>query len=129
MHLSEKGPKGRFFASDKLDNHTIEGKGKNKQIERAKRKKGGGKKKSNGRTHSSYIFYFGDSFLAKKNAWRKRFIWQKRFQKCSMVKKKKCHLQRQYIYLLQLLLESRMRKRLLECSCDNGFLLLINLNF
>ena len=46
MHLSEKGPKGRFFASDKLDNHTIEGKGKNKQIERAKRKKGGGKKKA-----------------------------------------------------------------------------------
>ena len=46
MHLSEKGPKGRFFAPDKLDNHTIEGKGKNKQIERAKRKKGGGKKKA-----------------------------------------------------------------------------------
>ena len=34
------------MASDKLDNHTIEGKGKNKQIERAKRKKGGGKKKA-----------------------------------------------------------------------------------
>ena len=46
MHLSEKGPKGRFLASDKLDNHTIEGKGKNKQIERAERKKGGGKKKA-----------------------------------------------------------------------------------
>ena len=84
----KKGQKAGFFAPDKLDNHTIEGKGKNKQIERAKRKKGGGKKKSNGRTHSSYIFYFGDSFLAKKNAWRKRCIWQKRFQKCSMVKKK-----------------------------------------
>ena len=46
MHLSEKGPKGRFFAPDKLDNHTIGGKGKNKQIERAKRKKGGGKEKA-----------------------------------------------------------------------------------
>ena len=34
------------MASDKLDNHTIEGKGKNKQIERAERKKGGGKKKA-----------------------------------------------------------------------------------
>ena len=44
MHLSEKGPKGRSFAPDKLDNHTIEGKGKNRQIGRAKRKKGGGKK-------------------------------------------------------------------------------------
>ena len=46
MHLSEKGPKGRFFAPDKLDNHTIGGKGKNKQIERAKKKKGGGKEKA-----------------------------------------------------------------------------------
>ena len=55
----KKGKKAGFFAPDKLDNHTIGGKGKNKQIERAKRKKGGGKKKSNGRTHSSYIFYFG----------------------------------------------------------------------
>ena len=44
--LSGKGPKGRCFAPDKLENHAIEGKGKNKQIERAKRKKGGGKKKA-----------------------------------------------------------------------------------
>ena len=84
MHLSEKGPKGRFFASDKLDNHTIEGKGKNKQIERAKRKKGEGKKKA---MVAPIVLTFSN--LAKKNAWRKRFIWQKRFQKCSMVKKKK----------------------------------------
>ena len=42
----KKGQKAGFFAPDKLDNHTIEGKGKNKQIERAKRKKGGGKKKA-----------------------------------------------------------------------------------
>ena len=87
MHLSEKGPKGRFFASDKLDNHTIEGKGKNKQIERAKRKKGGGKKKA---MVAPIVLTFSTLeivFLAKKNAWRKRFIWQKRFQKCSMVKK------------------------------------------
>ena len=42
----KKGQKAGFFASDKLDNHTIEGKGKNKQIERAKRKKGGGKEKA-----------------------------------------------------------------------------------
>ena len=42
----KKGQKAGFFAPDKLDNHTMEGKGKNKQIERAKRKKGGGKKKA-----------------------------------------------------------------------------------
>ena len=42
----KKGQKAGFFAPDKLDNHTIEVKGKNKQIERAKRKKGEGKKKA-----------------------------------------------------------------------------------
>ena len=52
IHLSGKRPKGNFFAPDKLNNHTIKGKGKNKQIDC--------------RTHSSYIFYFGDSLLAKK---------------------------------------------------------------
>ena len=94
----KKGQKAGFFAPDELDNHTMEGKGKNKQIERAKRKKGGGKKKSNGRTHSSYIFYFGDSFLVKKNAWRKRFTWQKRFQKCSMEKKNATYNGNIFIY-------------------------------
>ena len=42
----KKGQKAGFFAPDKLDNHTIGGKGKNKQIERAKRKKGGGEEKA-----------------------------------------------------------------------------------
>ena len=89
MHLSEKGPKGRFFASDKLDNHTIGGKGKNKQIERAKRKKGGGKKKSNGRTHSSYIFYFGDSFFGKKKCLAEEVYLAETFSKMQYGKKKK----------------------------------------
>ena len=46
MHFEWKRAKRQVFVPDKLDNHTIEGKGKNKQIERAKRKKGGGKKKA-----------------------------------------------------------------------------------
>lgn len=93
----KKGPKGRSFAPDKLDNHTIEGKGKNRQIGRAKRKKGGGKKKVNGRTHSSYIFYFGDSFLAKKCLAEEVYVAET-FSKMQYGKTtKKCYLQRQYI--------------------------------
>ena len=128
MLLSEKGPKGRFFASDKLDNHTIEGKGKNKQIERAKRKKGGGKKKA---MVAPIVLTFSTLEIV---FWQKKCLAEEvylaeTFSKMQYGKKKTCYLQRRYIYLLQLLLESRMRKRLLECSCDNGFLLLINLNF
>ena len=128
MHLSEKGPKGRFFASDKLDNHTIGGKGKNKQIERAKRKKGGGKKKA---MVAPIVLTFSTLEIV---FWQKKCLAEEvylaeTFSKMQYGKKKKCYVQRQYIYLLQLLLESRMRKRLLECSCDSGFLLLINLNF
>ena len=85
--LSGKGPKGRCFAPDKLENQTIEGKGKNKQIERAKSKKGGGKKKA---MVAPVVLTFSTLEIVfwQKNAGRKRFIWQKRFQKCSMVKKK-----------------------------------------
>ena len=36
--MSEKGPKGRFFAPEKLENHTREGKGKKKKKERVGRK-------------------------------------------------------------------------------------------
>ena len=44
-HLSEKGPSGRFFAPDKLKNHTYERKG-NEKNERVRRKKGGKEKKA-----------------------------------------------------------------------------------
>ena len=44
-HLSEKPSKGRFLKPDKLQNHTNEGKGKEKK-ERARRKKGGEEKKA-----------------------------------------------------------------------------------
>ena len=44
--LSEKGPKGKSFAPDKLKNHTGKGKGKEKKKEKARRKKGAeGKRK------------------------------------------------------------------------------------
>ena len=128
MHLSEKGPEGRFFAPDKLDNHTMEGKGKNKQIERAKRKKGGGKKKA---MVAPIVLTFSTLEIVfwQKKCLAEEIYLAETFSKMQYGKKKKCYVQRQYIYLLQLLLESRIRKRLLECSCDNGFLLLINLNF
>ena len=37
-HLSEKGPKGRFFALGILENHTSEGKEKRRKKERRERK-------------------------------------------------------------------------------------------
>ena len=37
-HVSEKGSKGRFFCAKKLENHNIEGKGKEKKKERGGRK-------------------------------------------------------------------------------------------
>ena len=83
MHLSEKGPKGRFFASDKLDNHTIEGKGKNKQIERAKRKKGGGKKKA---MVAPIVLTF--STLAKKKCLAEEVYLAETFSKMHYGKKK-----------------------------------------
>ena len=63
-HLSEKRPNGRFFAPDKLKNHTSEIKKREKET--ARRKKGGEEKKSNGCTLSFYDGYLGDSFLAEK---------------------------------------------------------------
>jgi len=36
-HLSEKASKGRFFGPDKLQNHTNEGKGKEKNKEQGER--------------------------------------------------------------------------------------------
>ena len=46
-HLSEKAPKGRFPKPEKLQNHSNEGKGKEKKKERVGREKGE-EKKSNG---------------------------------------------------------------------------------
>ena len=81
MYFERKGPKGWLLAPDKLDNHTIEGKGKNKQIERTKRKKGGGNKKAMvapivltfstleigfWKIHNRTLSYYGSWFLAKK---------------------------------------------------------------
>ena len=61
--LSEKGPSGRFFAPDKLKNHTNERKRNEKQKERGGRKE----EKSNGYTLIFYISYFGGRFWPRKN--------------------------------------------------------------
>ena len=59
--MFEKRPKGRFFAPDKLKNHTSEVKKGEKET--ARRKKGGEEKKSNGCTLS-----FFDGYLWPKKA-------------------------------------------------------------
>ena len=62
-HLSEKASKGRFLKPEKLQNHSNEGKGKEKKKERGEGKEE--KKKSNDYTLSFYNSYFGDSFWPK----------------------------------------------------------------
>ena len=68
--MSEKASKGRFRKPEKLQNHTNEGKGKEKTKEpgEGKEKK---KKKSNGCTLSFYNSYFEYSFWPKKTVGRK----------------------------------------------------------
>ena len=44
--MSEKASKGRFLKPEKLQNHSNEGKGKEKKKERARRRKGGEEKKA-----------------------------------------------------------------------------------
>ena len=70
-HLSENLLKGRFFGQDKLQNHTNEGKEKEKERKKegARRRKGGKQKKSNGCTLSFFNGYFGDSFGRLKSLW------------------------------------------------------------
>ena len=65
-HLSEKTSKGMFLKRQKLQNNSNERKGKVEK-ERARRRKGGEEKKSNGCTLSFYNSYFGDSLWPKKN--------------------------------------------------------------
>ena len=48
--MSEKGPKGSFFAHDELENHTTKKKEVKGEKERARRKKGGEEKKEMGCT-------------------------------------------------------------------------------
>ena len=68
--MSEKASKGRFLKPEKLQNHTNEGKGKEKTKEpgEGKEKK---KKKSNGCTLSFYNSYIEHSFWPKKTVGRK----------------------------------------------------------
>lgn len=61
-------PRGQFFTSDKTENHTNKGKGKEKYRKR--------REKGDGCTPNFYIGYVGDGFWKKKTAWWKRFIWQ-----------------------------------------------------
>ena len=69
-HLSEKASKGTFVKPEKLQNHSKEGKGKEKKKERGEGKEER-KEKSKGYTLSFYNSYFGDSF------WPKKFLTQK----------------------------------------------------
>ena len=62
-HLGEKASKDTFLRLEKLQNHSNEGKGKEKKKERGEGKEE--KKKSNGYTLSVYNSYFGDSFWPK----------------------------------------------------------------
>ena len=67
-HLSEKASKGRFLKPEKLQNHSNEGKGKEKKKERGDRQKA---------MVALLIFimsYFGYSFWPKKTVGRKRSI-------------------------------------------------------
>ena len=61
--------KAGFVKPDKLQNHSNEGKGKEKNKERGEGKEE--KKKSNGCTLSCYNGYFGDT-LAEKNCWTEK---------------------------------------------------------
>ena len=66
-HLCEKASKGRFPKTEKLQNHSNEGKGKEKK-KGARRRKGGEEKKKKQWFHSLnfYNSYFGDSFWPTK---------------------------------------------------------------
>ena len=57
--MTERSSKGRFLKPDKLQNHSNEGKGKEKKKER------GEEKKSNGCAVSFYNDYFGDFTFSK----------------------------------------------------------------
>ena len=69
-HLSEKRVKSRFFAPNKLENRTCQGKGK-----RGRERKEEKSKKSNGCTLLVLIM------ATLRTAWWKRAIWWYRFQK------------------------------------------------
>jgi len=63
-HLSKKAPKSRFLKPEKFQNHSNEGKGKEKK-RKCEEKEGRRSEKSNGCTLSFYNSYFGDSFWPK----------------------------------------------------------------
>ena len=64
-----------FLKPEKLQNHTNEGKGKEKKKEQGEGKEEK-KKKSNGFTLGFYNSYFGDNFWPKITVRRKRSIWR-----------------------------------------------------
>ena len=64
----------RFFKPEKLQNHSNEGKGKEKKKERGEGMEE--KKKSSGHTLSFYNDYFKDNFWPNKTVGSKRSIWQ-----------------------------------------------------
>ena len=63
--LSKKASKARFFKPEKFQNHSNEGKGKERKEERGDGKEV--KRKNNGCTLSFHNSYFGNSFWPKKN--------------------------------------------------------------
>ena len=77
--MSEKASKGRIPKPEKLQNHSNEGKGKEKKKERVRSEKGEEKKAM---VLSFYDSYFGDRFGPKKTVGpEQRPNWRKSFQK------------------------------------------------
>ena len=68
-HLSEKPSKGRFLIPDKLQNHTNEGKGKERKKRKSQEEEWRRREKNNGCTLGFYNGYFGDRFWPKINCW------------------------------------------------------------
>ena len=73
-HLSEKASKGRFLKPEKLQNHSNEGKGKEKKKEGGDQERRRTKNKAMVALLVFIMSYFGYSFWPKETVGRKRSI-------------------------------------------------------
>ena len=74
-HLTEKASKGRFLKPEKLQNHSNEGKGKEKEKKRARRRKGGEEKKAMVALLVFIIATLGIVFV-RKNCWTQKVYFK-----------------------------------------------------
>ena len=84
-HLSEKASKGRFPKTEKLQNHSNEGKGKEKKKEQREGKEEKRKKKQWFHSLNFYNSYFVDSFWPTKLLDAKRPKLAKPFSKTTPI--------------------------------------------